>query len=313
MATQTVYFSGTLYGDEDSTAVNLGEWMPAVSNQYTLVYDVTAYAHTNNTGSPVETEISFNVLLESNDGGGWVTRGTYSYGATIATNGGTDSPSWTGESKLLTVSGLGQYDQWQVRVDVTSIYQPNGTTALTVTPSHVTWNGPTLTRTKTASANAVAKAVGLTKTVTASGQLASGGYKTVAATGVLQKQGNLKTVAADARLVLTATPKTVTGNAVLKALALLRETTANAVLVLTGVTKTKTVAATAVLRKSQTATVTANAVLVLQTTTYTKTVTANAVLKGTVRPTVTANAVLIYGPGAGTTTYRLFRARRPRR
>lgn len=113
--------------------------MPAYDDKYTVTWTVQLDTIVNNKYSPDYCETSLEVKVWSNDGGGWVLRGTYLYAGSAEGLGDHVTDNWS-ESKQYTVAGLGDNDDWRLEVSAFTVDGNDGGSNFSVDPSKVSWS-----------------------------------------------------------------------------------------------------------------------------------------------------------------------------
>jgi len=128
--------AGAALDKSESTSVQFGSSAPSYNDAYKAWYDVDASLDSVGTFS-----ITAVVAIDTNTTGGFVERGTRSYSTTLASSGNS-THSWSGESKSISIAGVGSTDQIRIRFKSLNV-SPGSTSDVTVTvdpTSGVTWS-----------------------------------------------------------------------------------------------------------------------------------------------------------------------------
>jgi len=118
--------------------VDLGANMPAYDDKYTVTFEVQVWAIVNTKFTPTYCEVQLTLEVQTNDGGGWVTRGTYFYGAAAEGLGNTDHQTFN-ESYQYTVAGLGTNDDVRIVATAFTIDGNDGGSHFQIDPGQVNW------------------------------------------------------------------------------------------------------------------------------------------------------------------------------
>lgn len=119
--------------------VDLGSNMPAYDDKYTVTFTVQVDTLVNTKFAPDYCETQLTVQVQSNDGGGWVARGTYNYAGSASGLGDHQTDNWS-ESYQYTVAGLGTNDDWRIVVTAFSVTGNDGGSYYAVDPGDVAWS-----------------------------------------------------------------------------------------------------------------------------------------------------------------------------
>lgn len=134
----------TTVGSGAALEADLGSNMPAYDDKYTVTFAVQLDTLVNTKLAPNYCETTLVVEVQSNDGSGWVTRGTYVYAGAASGLGDHQTDTWS-ESYQYTVAGLGTNDDWRVYVSSFTVDGNDGGSSFSVDPGRVDWSQGTNT------------------------------------------------------------------------------------------------------------------------------------------------------------------------
>lgn len=110
---------------------------PAYDDRYTVAWAVDASLEVTGTKATSSAQLDLVVAVESNDGSGWVRRGTRGYTLVASGVGATADNVWS-ESVTYTVPGLGANDDWRLLIATLTV-TGEGDAFVSVDPDAVTY------------------------------------------------------------------------------------------------------------------------------------------------------------------------------